>query len=267
MMRAHLDWILPMAALGMALGLTAACGSDDGGGTSSTGGTSATGGGGMGSAAGAGGSGSGSGNAGGSAGSIASGGSGNAAGAAGSGSAGGSGGTAGAPAGGGGSGNTGGAAGIPPEKQNLRVAFLGDTSSGTNFKAVLGVIKAENADFVVGLGDYDYSANPGAWITAMTGVLGASYPIFGAAGNHDAGTWSTYADEYKKRMASSGVTPDDPSLADEKYSMVYKGLKLVFLGQNGKNTGAVAERRHRYASRHPRQERSVLRAAHRPHRV
>jgi Calcineurin-like phosphoesterase len=216
------DWLVPLGALFTVFALTAACGSSDDSGATATGGKSGSGGGG------------GSGNASGSGGT---GGTGNATGGGGTGNASGTGGAAGTASGGSaGSGNTGGTSGVPPDKQNLRVAFFGDSSSGTNFKNVAGLIKSENADFVVALGDYDYSANPSAWISAMTGVLGADYPIFGAAGNHDAGTWSAYADEFSKRMASNGVTPDDADLGDEKYAIDYHGIKIVFVGQNGNNT-------------------------------
>ncbi len=230
-MNRRIDFIAP--ALVLAVGLSAAavsCGSDENGGGSggtSSGGTSSGG-------TSSGGTSSGGTSSGGAAGSGGSAGGGGTS----SGGAAGGGGTSsgGTSSGGSGGSGTGGKAGIPPDKQNLRMAFFGDTSSGTNFKNVIGLAKADKADFILGGGDYDYSYNPSAWLTAMNSVLGADYPIFGAVGNHDQTTWAPYATEFKSRMQKAGVKPDDPDFTDEKFSMVYRGIKVVFVGQNGKNT-------------------------------
>lgn len=223
-MQRRIDYLVPAAVLAIGLGGAAvSCGSDDDGGGSggqSSGGASSGGGAGGGSGGGSTGGSSGTGGAA----------SGGASGAGGSSGVGGGGGT------GVGGAGTGGGAGIPPDKQNLRVAFFGDTSSGTNFKNVLGLAMTDKADFVLGGGDYDYSYNPSAWLTAMNSVVGADYPIFGAVGNHDYTTWEPYATEYKSRMQKAGITPDDADFTDEKFSFVYHGIKIVFVGQNGKNT-------------------------------
>jgi hypothetical protein len=55
-------------------------------------------------------------------------------------------------------------------------------------------------------------------------------------GNHDADSWNGYAQFLKERMARIGITPDDPNLNDQKYSVTYRGLKMVFVGENGNNT-------------------------------
>ncbi|MBI3202060.1 MAG: metallophosphoesterase [Myxococcales bacterium] len=237
-MKARLDFIFPAAVLAIGLSTAAvSCGSDDDGGGSggaSSGGSSGSGGASTGGASGSGGASSGGSSGSGGASSGGSSGSGGA-------SSGGAGGTGGAGTGGAGTGGagTGGAgAGIPPDKQNLRVAFFGDTKSGTDFKSVLTLAVNEKADFILGGGDYDYSLNPSAWLTAMNSVLGADYPIFGAVGNHDVfpSNWEPYATEFKKRMQKVGVVPDSPDFTDEKFSIVYHGIKIVFVGQNGKNT-------------------------------
>ncbi|GMV13416.1 MAG: metallophosphoesterase [Polyangiaceae bacterium] len=221
-MQRRIDYLVPAVVLAIGLGGAAvSCGSDDDGGGS---GGQSSGGAASGGAAGGGSGGTSAGGSSG-AGGAASGG------ASGAGGASGGGGT-----GVGGAGTGGGGAGIPPDKQNLRVAFFGDTSSGTNFKNVLGVAMADKADFILGGGDYDYSYNPSAWLTAMNSVVGADYPIFGAVGNHDHTTWEPYATEYKSRMQKAGIAPDDPDFTDEKFSIVYRGIKIVFVGQNGKNT-------------------------------
>lgn len=226
-MERQIDFIAPAIVLTIGLcGAAVSCGSDDtaGGGGASSGGASSGG-------TSSGGTSSGGTSSGGTAGGGTAG-----VGAVGSGGAAGAGASASGGASGGGGVGAGGSAGIPPDKQNLRVAFFGDTTSGNNFKSVLGLGVTDKADFILGGGDYDYSYKPAAWIAAMNSVVGADYPIFGAVGNHDHTTWAPYATEFKKRMTKAGITPDDPDFTDEKFSMVYRGLKIVFVGQNGKNT-------------------------------
>ena len=45
----------------------------------------------------------------------------------------------------------------------VRVAFLGDQGLGANSRAVLRIIREEDADMVVHSGDFDYGDNPTAW--------------------------------------------------------------------------------------------------------
>src|SRR5438046_10512902 len=40
-----------------------------------------------------------------------------------------------------------------------------------------------------------------------------------------------YAKFLKARMARLGVRPDDPDLDDQMYSVTYRGLRLVFVGE------------------------------------
>lgn len=120
---------------------------------------------------------------------------------------------------------------------NLKVAFIGDTSAGSNYKAVLNLIKSENAEFIVHNGDFDYQNNATAFFTALDSVLGAGYPYyFVSKGNHDTGDWSNYAAEFNKRWAKTGAVLDDPNLNDEMWTLTYKGLQMVMVGQNGNNT-------------------------------
>lgn len=209
-MAKHLDWVVPALFLGAVL-TASACGSeseskqklnsDSGVGGSGTGGT--------------GGSGTGGSNVGGNAG-ASTGGVGN----------------------GGTGGNTGGTSGSSnvPAKENLRVAFIGDSANGNDFKDVLGLIKAENADFLVHEGDYDYDSNPTAFFQTVDAEMGASYPYFAAVGNHDAPEWEGYSQHLKSHLDANGVTLDDPDMLDQKYAFEYMGLKLVFVGENGQNS-------------------------------
>src|SRR5262245_51629666 len=47
-------------------------------------------------------------------------------------------------------------------EQNLKVAFIGDTASGPDFKTVLDLITAEKADFVMVQGDLTYDGEKAA---------------------------------------------------------------------------------------------------------
>jgi hypothetical protein len=69
--------------------------------------------------------------------------------------------------------------------QPLIVAFIGDQGLGRNARAVLRLIMAEGADLVVHQGDLDYRNDPAAWDLLVTKILGADFPIFASAGNHD----------------------------------------------------------------------------------
>ncbi|MGH6918135.1 MAG: metallophosphoesterase [Geminicoccaceae bacterium] len=73
----------------------------------------------------------------------------------------------------------------PESLQPLTVAFIGDQGSGSQARAVLRLIRAEGADLVLLQGDLDYRNDPAAWDMLMTEILGADFPVFAAAGNHD----------------------------------------------------------------------------------
>lgn len=122
---------------------------------------------------------------------------------------------------------------------NLKVAFIGDSGYGSSFVNVLNLIKSEGAEAVFHQGDFDYSDNPNGFFPVIDSVLGTNFPYFASVGNHDASEWNDgcsgrkgcYATHLKNRMMSIGVSPDDPNLNDQMYSIVYKGLKVVFVGE------------------------------------
>ncbi|MEP4095931.1 fibronectin type III domain-containing protein, partial [Reichenbachiella sp.] len=72
---------------------------------------------------------------------------------------------------------------------NFKVAFIGDAGTSANADAVLNLISAEGADAVVHAGDMTYSSNPGAFEANINAVLGANFPYFWSAGNHDDHVW------------------------------------------------------------------------------
>ena len=97
-----------------------------------------------------------------------------------------------------------GAAVAPPP--NFKVAIIGDQGIGANAEAVLQLISDESADMVIHLGDFGYGneSDPQTaidWDAQITSILGADFPYFGAVGNHDFATWTTYQQLLEDRLA------------------------------------------------------------------
>lgn len=119
---------------------------------------------------------------------------------------------------------------------DLKIAFVGDVGHGPNQQAVLRLIKSEGAQAVLHQGDFDYADNPTQFWSSVDSVLGANFPYFVSVGNHDVSKWPTTADPsyseiLKDRMARIGITADDSNLNDQMYSIVFKGVKVVFVGE------------------------------------
>src|SRR5207253_518675 len=137
--------------------------------------------------------------------------------------------------------------GLVPTDPGLKVAFISDTANGTHFRRVLTLIKSEGAHMVLHQGDFDYGSNPAAFFSTIDSVLGANFPYFASIGNHDTGSWNTgcsdadgcYAQFLKDRMARIGAEPDGPDLNDEMYSVTYRGLKMVFVGQDSVSASKI----------------------------
>jgi Calcineurin-like phosphoesterase len=88
--------------------------------------------------------------------------------------------------------------------QPVTVAFIGDQGLTKEARAVLRMIRAENADVVLHLGDLDYEDDPIAWDAMITEVLGADFPVFAAVGNHDDKRWygpGGYQDRQEARLS------------------------------------------------------------------
>jgi hypothetical protein len=136
-------------------------------------------------------------------------------------------------------------AGPIPTDPNLKVAFVGDSGDGENFIRVLGLIKSESAVMVMHQGDFDYVHDPKGFFATVDSILGPDFPYFASVGNHDNDSWKEgcsnpnrcYTAFLRNRMARIGAIPDDPDLDDEMYAVTYRGLKMVFVGQDGPSYG------------------------------
>jgi Calcineurin-like phosphoesterase len=115
--------------------------------------------------------------------------------------------------------------------QPVTVAFIGDQGLTKEARAVLQMIKAEDADLVLHLGDLDYEDDPIAWDAMITAVLGTDFPIFVAVGNHDDRWYGPrgYQDRLKERLSRS---PDATCSGDLGVQSVctFRGLFFILSG-------------------------------------
>ncbi len=97
----------------------------------------------------------------------------------------------------------------PETPPNFKVAFFGDQGLGGDAVAVLDLVKAEGAQAVVHLGDFDYDENPTAWEAQINSVLGRDFPYLALIGNHDESRWNG-ADGYQRliedRLTRLGIS-------------------------------------------------------------
>ncbi len=120
-----------------------------------------------------------------------------------------------------------------PTEANLKIAFIGDTASGSNFKDVLKLIKDEGAKGILIQGDLLYLPNilAQSWFSTIDGLVNNStvtIPYFVARGNHD-WDWNTLGSGMKSRMTTWGVTPDHNDATAINYAFDFKGLRVVMV--------------------------------------
>lgn len=119
---------------------------------------------------------------------------------------------------------------------NLKVAFVGDQGASSNTIAVLKLVKAEGAQFLVVLGDFDYRDDPDTWDANLTTGLGGDFPVFAAAGNHDIPQWANYQKKLTARLAkiSGASCTGDYGV---KTACSYLGLFFILSGVGTTGTG------------------------------
>lgn len=122
-----------------------------------------------------------------------------------------------------------------PTDANFKVAFIGDTEAGADFISVLSLIKNEGAQLVMHQGDMGYSANASQWGSVVnSSAVGPNFPYLMSDGNHD--DWASYAPFVQDRLTKMGIST---SASSGDYSVVYKGLKMVFLHEPGRNSSFI----------------------------
>jgi predicted phosphodiesterase len=116
----------------------------------------------------------------------------------------------------------------------VRVAFIADQGLGDDAAAVLDLVKAQEAQFLVIAGDFDYYDRPNSWDKQTTASLGANYPVFAVVGNHDTAKFfgrNGYQSKIIERMQNAiddGATcTGDPG---RNSACTYKGVFLAMSG-------------------------------------
>ncbi|MGH7598791.1 MAG: metallophosphoesterase, partial [bacterium] len=110
---------------------------------------------------------------------------------------------------------------------NFKIAFIGDQGLGNEARAVLNLIKSEGAQAALHQGDFDYEDDPAAWEAQINDVLGANFPYFASAGNHDEAEWEGYQQLMESRLTRLGITWDGDLGA--KSSLYYRGIFIVLV--------------------------------------
>ncbi len=123
---------------------------------------------------------------------------------------------------------------------NLKVAFVGDQGATTNTINVLKLIKKEGAQFVIILGDFDYSDDADKWDTNLNTGLGSDFPVFAAQGNHDVPAWPNYKKKLEARLAKIAGAKCTGEYGT-KMSCNYLGLFFVLSGVGTSGTRAEHE--------------------------
>lgn len=89
---------------------------------------------------------------------------------------------------------------------NLKVAFIGDSGAGRDFRKVLRLIKDQGADLVLHQGDLGYERSSTTnFMNAVNDVLGPSFPYFASRGNHDLGWKKSYQPILAQRAEAVGA--------------------------------------------------------------
>ncbi len=115
---------------------------------------------------------------------------------------------------------------LPPP--NFKLAFLGDQSLGPWPVAVLQLVRREDAQAVLHLGDFDYVDLPVLWEAQIDAILGVDFPYFAVVGNHDEDEFYSslgYQHFMEARMERLGI-PFEGDLGVQS-SFSYQGIRFV----------------------------------------
>jgi hypothetical protein len=85
-------------------------------------------------------------------------------------------------------------------------------------------------------GDFDYEDDPDAWEEQINSVLGADFPYFASAGNHDEEAWDGYQQHMENRLNRLGI-PWHGELG-AKSSLTYRGIFIILVAPGVEVPGA-----------------------------
>jgi predicted phosphodiesterase len=116
----------------------------------------------------------------------------------------------------------------PPAE--LTIAFLGDQGISASAQAVLALIRDEGADAVVHAGDFDYLDDPAAWDAQIDAILGADFPYFASAGNHDEAAFDGpggYRERLEARLVRLGIEWEGD--LGTQSSLLFRGVRVLLV--------------------------------------
>lgn len=129
---------------------------------------------------------------------------------------------------------------VPPP--NFKVAFIGDSGYGSNYRHVLELIRNEGTDMVLHAGDLAYDEGnaqaPRLWLDQIENILDpiapeGVFPYFFSMGNHDVRRWNEdngYQEILEERFSRLGIEyAGDPTLLGARTGFVYNGIAVVLV--------------------------------------
>jgi hypothetical protein len=124
---------------------------------------------------------------------------------------------------------------------NLKVAMIGDTGAGGDFRSVLNLIKNEGADLVMHQGDFAYDGSDiSGWEAAVNSILGPDFPYFGSVGNHDSGWSGGYGQALSARAQRVGA--ECTGNYGIESTCKFKGLTMLLVkGDSGGPAGYITQ--------------------------
>lgn len=125
--------------------------------------------------------------------------------------------------------NNSGTENLTQTEENLLVAFIGDQGYNSSAVAVLNLIKNENANLVIHMGDFDYLDDANLWDNQINATLGTDFPYLSVVGNHDVAAWEDYAEKITNRINQISAITCTGELG-VKSTCTYKGLEIVLSG-------------------------------------
>ena len=123
--------------------------------------------------------------------------------------------------------------------EEVKIAFIGDQGIRSKSKMVLELIKEENAELIVLLGDFDYHDDPDTWIEQTNDIMGEDFPLLAVIGNHEIDVWPEYQQKLQERLE---VMEDVECTGDLGVKNIcnYKGIFITFSGIDIIGTGHLS---------------------------
>jgi len=123
-------------------------------------------------------------------------------------------------------------AGVLPASPDRKIAFIGDTGTGAEFRKVLELIRDEDSDAVVHMGDAIYGGEtPAEFWKEVDTVLGHDYPYFLAQGNHDRDQWPAMSAHALQHLRHADAITVEPTLERPRFGVVTGGVSLWTVGE------------------------------------